>query len=201
MKYTTFVFDDTDRKNIAGSQYTDLINFCFQYSKYFALTYLKIRQGVDPIEALEPYLYTSFSSKEELWYPYGQDATIKIYACTEESKAVFLRQTDNLFSWEAYTNHRAEDVTFFRENGQALFSLVTHEGIATIYSLTHEKAPDFVHQKPWEIWERDSCYIPVIWTAKYICDLQISKKQKQKLKVTEGINFQKRGNPYRFKNK
>lgn len=197
MAYRICDCDTPEHKGVSGTQYTELMDFCFKHSRYFALTFLHIRSGVDMLEELSPYLHTSYASKEELWYPYGQDATVNIYVCTEESKAIFPRQTDALFSWEAYTHHRAEDIAFFREDGMAVFDMVTHEGIATIYDLVDEEVPVFVQQEPWERIEDDPRYIPAIWTAKYIADLPVPKKQRQKLNIIEKINISKRKNPYR----
>lgn len=200
----SFVFNRSNDANIvdiSDEQYLDLINYCFNNSSYFALTFLHIRQGVDQLESLNKYLYTEFKTNDELWYPYGQEATVKIYNCTEESKKILLTQTNSLFSWEGYEHHNAEDLAFFREDGTAAFNLVTHEGTAFVYNRSNEDVPTFIHNKPWDINVDIKGYYPVIWTAKYIIKLNITNRQMKELDTIRRINIDRNRNKYRLINK
>ncbi|MGI6264696.1 MAG: hypothetical protein ACOYJY_04425 [Acutalibacteraceae bacterium] len=187
---------ENSQTNVAGEAYEKLMDFCFAYGQYFALTFLHIRQGIDPMDALEPYAFAAYRSQDELWYPYGQEATVRLYRCTPESKRILQKQADALDQWEGYSHHNPEDLTFFRDDGSTLFSLVTHESWTAIFDRPKEIVPDFVLQE-WKTLKRVPDCAPVVWTAKYIGELTLSDGQKKFLRQVELLNREKRKNPYR----
>lgn len=189
------------KEDMKGKIYGELIDLCFKYSQYFSLTFLHIRQGVNSCTNLDKAEFSFFRTKNELWYPYGQDATVKIYHCTDETKAFLLQHVNNLFAWEAYDNHNPEDLAFFREDGTGFFELITHEGMATIYNRKNEAVPSLFQQEPWRYYDYGTNYVAAVWTAKHIRPWQtfdLSPKQKEYLRLVRQTNINKKGNPYKW---
>lgn len=93
-------------EDIAGEGYRQLMDLAFRYSRYFSLTFLHTRRGVDPMEELNPFLFASYRSDEELWYAHGASATVKIYHATDAARHILREYAPSLFAWEAYEAHR-----------------------------------------------------------------------------------------------
>lgn len=189
MAYQFFNSNNMNKHDIAGKEYLELLDFCFEYGKYFSLTFLhshsgsvNMRLGSKKIEQLEPFLYDSFETEEESWYHDGPSANIKIYFCNKDTKNLLREQANHLFAWSTYEYQLPEDLSFFRSDGSAVFHLLTHEGIATIYNKENEIIPESVLQPPWGQYEPDPDIVPLIYTAKRIKKQHISAKQKAFLK-------------------
>ena len=67
-----------------------------------------------------------------------------------------------------------------------------------LYNQPGEYVPDFVKEDPWE-YRDDEIYVPVVWTAKRICDQHIPRAQKQKLANMRRINSGRKSSGYRKK--
>ena len=190
MAYEFFSGNSAGIDNISGNQYIELLEFCFQYSNYFSLTFLhpqsgtvNMRLGSEKMEQLDPYIYDSFETKDEPWYFEGPNATIKIFYNNEKTKQIILDHTNSLYEWSTYEHRNPEDLSFFRSDGSVLFHLLEHEGLATIYNNDYEIVPEFALKTPWKSYNPDPDIIPLVYTAKRI--------KKQKLSIKQKTNFKK----------
>lgn len=197
MMYEFYKDNEKNVCDISGSEYLSLMEFCFRHSRYLALSFLHGFRLMERLECLEPYLFKSYETDDEPWYVRGPSAKIKIYRCTEWFKEKFLRHANSLFSWDR-DNNNPEDLAFFREDGSAVLELLTHEGIVMLYNQSGEYVPDFVKEDPWE-YRDDEIYVPVVWTAKRICDQHIPRAQKQELAKMHRIKGGQKSSGYRKK--
>lgn len=138
-------YDDFENKDFESVKLSELIKLCDSYCFYFTLTEQTVflyngLQYKKLMERLEPYLVTSFLTKE--WYSYftsdENKLKISVYYLNEQTKDILLNMFYDMFmkpklGFNNPNESLPEDICFFRKDKSLFFGSVSHESIARFY--------------------------------------------------------------------
>lgn len=151
-EYKIDIEDSFENKDFESVKLSELIKLCGSYCFYFTLTEQTVflyngLQYKKLMERLEPYLVTSFLTKE--WYSYftsdENKLKISVYYLNERTKDILLNMFYDMFmkpklGFDNPNESLPEDICFFRKDKSLFFGSVSHESIARFYVTEAELA-------------------------------------------------------------
>lgn len=172
--------------DVRGKNYKTLIETCFRYSRYFSLSYPQSLAGYAPekingITELEPYIHFKYSSQTAFYYYSDEPTMICIYNCCKESKQILLNYVDSLFSWSKHCRN-PEDLSFFRQDGSALMSQLSHEDECVLIPQTNENMNAILQTKAWKEAQKEDRLYSMWTTLKIAPDTPIPAEQLERIR-------------------
>ena len=147
--YTFWDYDEIRNADcdLTGSDYTDLISFCFALSTrcslffpYSLLAYppVTMRLSKSERELLQNNCVEKQVAKDgEIWY----------FPCSEEMKAFLLKHYVSVFDWDIGETNPTE-LSFYRADGNVLFASDPHVGVCT-FRLRNGETAEFLRRPGW----------------------------------------------------
>lgn len=162
------IYDD-----IIGQEYKEFITLCFNYSKYFSLSYQLMQKennkpnlfGVNEIEKLQKFVVNGFIDNE-----LGTHTIVRMYKCTEESQFIIQNYVNSLFAWQPYWEdcHNPEDLTFFREDASVFSYTSSHNENCEVYNRKGEDVHVLLLNKKWERFDGECRWLFPLRASNYI---------------------------------
>ena len=167
-------WDDTDMNaeyEIMGEEYGKLIEACFRYSKYFSFDFKKSDDSSAekisdsefcPIITLEKkkmwhrngIAFSEFFPESYMKEQYDSCWERKYYLCNQSTKT-YLMSLGCVFEylWQSMRNREdcPENLVFYRSDDTVLLSVITHEGMCSLYLRQYENFEDVLKNPQWKI--------------------------------------------------
>lgn len=148
----TCFYPDATIEDICGEDYIELLTTCFQYSKYFSLTYLDRARDIPELDPFLVYSAYTHSWPGTRWT--SEIGRFCVYRCTEETFQFLCNYVDSVLSWDAHFEHETpEDLAFYRSDKTLFFESVSHEGVCYLWNRPEENVFSVVSKNEWEFQE------------------------------------------------
>ncbi|MFR1435525.1 MAG: hypothetical protein ACLSS9_09870 [Acutalibacteraceae bacterium] len=134
-------FGDEAEIDINGKAYNDLIDACFEYSKFFSFTVFE-----KDLDDFRPYLYKIVT--EPYCYRPNKHYKTYFYLCCDAAMAKLKSPQYSLFYWTgAWLT--PENLSFYRSDGSILLASIAHDQNCYVF-IRDENIDDFMALAKWQ---------------------------------------------------